>query len=55
MIGPTKSVFYDYNYEYKDVSLQASFSMLITLLFHVILNFQLTEMILVLIFFAFLI
>ena len=40
MIAPRKSVIYDYNYEYKGVSLQASFSMLITLLFHVILNFS---------------
>ena len=30
MIAPRKSVFYDYNYQYKGVSLQASFSMLIT-------------------------
>ena len=41
-----KSVFYDYNFKCKGVSLQASFSMLITLLFHVILNCQLTKMIL---------
>ena len=46
MIAPRKSVFYDYNYKYKGVSLQASFSMLITLLFHVVLNFQSTKMIL---------
>ena len=37
----------DYYYEYKGVSLQASFSMLITLLFQVVLNFQSTKMILV--------
>ena len=47
MIAPRKSVFYDYNYQYKGVSLQAFFSMLINLLFHVILNFQSTKMILV--------
>ena len=47
MIAPRKSVFYDYNYEYKGVSFQVSFSMLITLLFHVVLNFQSTKMILV--------
>ena len=47
MIAPRKSVFYDYNYKYKGVSLQASFSMLITLLFLVVLNFQSTKMILV--------
>ena len=41
-----KSVFYDYDFKYKGVSLQASFSMLIILLFHVVLNFQSTEMIL---------
>ena len=35
-----KSVFHDFNYEYKGVSLQASFSILTTLLFHVILNFR---------------
>ena len=43
----TKEVsFYDYNHEYKGVSLQASFSMLITLLLHVILNFQSTKIML---------
>ena len=47
MIAPRKSIFYDYNYEYKGVSLQAPFSMLITLLFHVLLNFHSTKMILV--------
>ena len=46
MISPRKPVFYNYNYKCKGVSLQASFSMLITLLFHVILNFQSTKMIL---------
>ena len=46
MIAPRKSVFHDYNYEYKGVSWQFSFGMLITLLFHVILNFQSTKMIL---------
>ena len=46
MISPSKPVFYNYNYEYKGVSLQASFSMSITLLFCVILNFQSTKMIL---------
>ena len=46
MISPRKPVFYNYNYKYKVVSLQASFSMLITLLFHVILNFQSTKIIL---------
>ena len=46
MIAPRKSAFYDYNYKYKGGSLQASFSILITLLFHVILNFQSTKMIL---------
>ena len=33
-----KSVFYDYNFKCTGISLQASFSMLITLLFHVILT-----------------
>ena len=47
MITPRKSVFYDYNYEYQGVSLQASFSFLIALLFHVVLNFQSTKMILI--------
>ena len=47
MIAPRKSVFYGYSYEYMVVSLQASFSMLITLLFRVIFNFQSTKMILV--------
>ena len=47
MIAPRKSVFYDYNYEYKGVSLQAPFSTLITLLLHVLLNFHSTKMILV--------
>ena len=46
MTAPRISVFCDYNYDYKDVSLQASLSMLITLLFHVILNFQSTKIIL---------
>ena len=45
MIAPRKAVFYDYNYEYKSASLQESFSMLITLLFHIILNFLSTKMI----------
>ena len=36
MISPRKSVFYDYNYEYKGVSLQASFSMF----YHVSRNFE---------------
>ena len=40
MIAPRKSVFSDYNYEYKDDSLQVSFRMLISLLFQVVLNFQ---------------
>ena len=40
-------MFYDYEYEYKDVSLQVSFSMLIALLFNVTLKFQSTKMILV--------
>ena len=43
MIAQRKSVFYDYNHEYKGIFLQVSFSMLITLLFLVILNFQLTK------------
>ena len=47
MIAPRKSVFCDYNYEYKGVYLQASFSTLITLLYHVILSFQSTKTILV--------
>ena len=47
MIAPRKSVFYNYNYEYKGVFLQAFFSMLIALLFHVILDFQSAKMILV--------
>ena len=46
MIAPRKSVFYKYNYECKGILFPASFSRLITLLFHVILNFQLTQMIL---------
>ena len=46
MIAPRKSIFYEYNYECKGISFPASFSRLITLLFHVILNFQLTQMIL---------
>ena len=46
MIAPRKSVFYNYNYEYKGVILQAFFSMLIALLFHVILDFQSAKMIL---------
>ena len=45
MIAPRKSVFYDYNYEYKGVSLQAFLSMLISQKFHMILNFQSTKMI----------
>ena len=40
-------MFYDYKYEYKGVSLQVPFSMLIALLFNVILKFQSTKMILV--------
>ena len=47
MSAPRKSAFCDYNCEYKGVSLQASFNMFITLLFHVILNFESTKMILV--------
>ena len=47
MIAPRVSAFYGYNYEYKGVSLQPSFSMLITLLLHVILDFMSTKMILV--------
>ena len=47
MIVPRKSIFYDYNYKCKGVSLPASFSMWITLLFHIVLNFQSTKMILV--------
>ena len=39
-IAPRKPVFCNYDYEYKAISLQASFSMLITLLFHLILNFH---------------
>ena len=46
MIAPRKSVFYDYNYKCKGVFLQASFGMLITLLLHVVLNFQSTKIIL---------
>ena len=46
MILPRKSVFYDYNYGHNAVSLQASFSKLITLLFHVNLYFQSTKMVL---------
>ena len=46
MIASRKSDFYDCNYKYKGVSLQASFSMLIILLFHVVLNFQSTKIIL---------
>ena len=44
MIAPRKSAFCDYNYEYKGVSLQASFSMFIISFFHVILNFQSAKM-----------
>ena len=50
MIAPRKSVLYDYNYKYKSVSLQVTFNMLITLLFHIVLNFQSTKMILALAF-----
>ena len=46
MITPQKLVLCNYSYEHKDVFLQASFRMLITLLFHVILNFQSTKLIL---------
>ena len=46
IIVPRKAAFYDHNFKYKGVSLQASFSMLITLLFDVVLNFQSTQMIL---------
>ena len=40
MIAPRKSALHEYNYEYKGVPLQATFSMLITLLFHVMSIFQ---------------
>ena len=43
MIVPRESVARNYNYEYNCVSLWAFFSVLIRLLFHVFLNFLLTN------------